>query len=77
MPHSDQMLTSVSIGQRCVLADINTEKLNEATRRRLAELGFRPGITVTITQKLIVVAGLSKLVALAMQLTAPLRANSM
>ena len=33
MPHSDQMLTSVSIGQRCVLADINTEKLNEATRR--------------------------------------------
>ena len=40
MPHSDQMLTSVSIGQRCVLADINTEKLN-------------------------------------MQLTAPLRANSM
>ena len=52
MPHSDQMLTSVSIGQRCVLADINTEKLNEATRRRLAELGFRPGITVTITQKI-------------------------
>ena len=48
MPHSDQMLTSVSIGQRCVLADINTEELNDATRRRLAELGFRPGITVTV-----------------------------
>jgi len=45
MPHSDQMLTSVSIGQRCVLADINTEELNDATRRRLAELGFRPGTT--------------------------------
>ena len=39
MPHSDQMLTSVSIGQRCVLADINTEELNDATRRRLAEIG--------------------------------------
>ena len=58
MPHSDQMLTSVSIGQRCVLADINTEELNDA-------------------KKLTVAAGLSKLVALAMQLTAPLRANSM
>jgi len=53
MPHSDQMLTSVSIGQRCVLADINTEKLNEATRRRLAELGFRPGITVTISGRVV------------------------
>ncbi|MDO4630761.1 MAG: FeoA family protein [Corynebacterium sp.] len=51
-PHADLVLTSVGIGQRCVLADINTDILNDATRRRLAELGFRPGITITVTQKI-------------------------
>ena len=77
MPHSDQMLTSVSIGQRCVLADINTESLMRPPVDASPSWDFVQESRSPLPKKLIVVAGLSKLVALAMQLTAPLRANSM
>ncbi len=45
-------LTSVPIGHRCKLTNLRTVGLTEAMRRRMAELGLRPGVELTVSQKI-------------------------
>lgn len=44
-------LTAIPIGNRCRLTDLHTSGLTEAMRRRMGELGLRPGTILTVSQK--------------------------
>lgn len=44
-------LSAVPIGNQCVISDFMGPMITEPMRRRLAELGLRPGIVVLVTQK--------------------------
>lgn len=44
-------LTMIPIGNRCSLTDLHHAGLTEAMRRRMGELGLRPGTVLTVSQK--------------------------
>ncbi|AZA08646.1 FeoA family protein [Corynebacterium pseudopelargi] len=44
-------LNAVPCGRTCTISSIAQHKLSQATQRRLAELGLRAGMHVTISQK--------------------------
>lgn len=44
-------LSAVPIGNECVLSPLGTELVAPDIKRRLAELGLRPGVCLSVTQK--------------------------
>ena len=47
----DFPLITVPIGNECVLSHINSDLIAPDIKRRLAELGLRPGVHVSVVQK--------------------------
>ena len=47
----DFPLITVPIGNECVLSPINSDLIAPDIKRRLAELGLRPGVHVSVVQK--------------------------